>query len=209
MIFGSDVNLDGGSFWVENTGSGTGFGTYSSCGTSNCDYGVYCYGNLHSSGSNTKAGGGYRIDHPQDPENMYLMHSDVSSPEQKNIYDGNVTTDYNGDAVVELPSYFESLNEDYRYQLTVIGNFAQAIINEKINGNRFSIKTDKPYVEVSWQVSGIRKDVFAKAKLAGVEATKEANERGLYQNPEMYGFGIEKSIDYEHYKDLVKTDNND
>jgi hypothetical protein len=38
-----------------------------------------------------------------------------------NIYNGNIITDQNGLAVVELPDYFESLNRDFRYQLTVAG----------------------------------------------------------------------------------------
>jgi len=41
-----------------------------------------------------------------------------------NVYSGPVTTDGNGEAHVSLPSYFEALNEDFRYQLTVMGQFA-------------------------------------------------------------------------------------
>ena len=48
-----------------------------------------------------------------------------------NIYNGNVITDANGEAVVALPEWFEALNRDFRYQLTVIGQFAQAIVAEK------------------------------------------------------------------------------
>jgi len=53
---------------------------------------------------------------------------------------------------------------------------------------------------VRWQVTGIRKDAFAKSKSTEVEAVKDADERGLYQNPEIYGYGMEKSIDREHHK---------
>lgn len=75
-----------------------------------------------------------------------------------NIYNGNITTDANGDATVVLPAYFEALNRDFRYQLTVIGQFAQAIVQDEIQANHFTIKTDKPGVKVSWQVTGIRQD---------------------------------------------------
>jgi hypothetical protein len=45
---------------------------------------------------------------------------------------------------VRLPAYFDRINIDLRYQLTVIGQFAQAIIAKKEAGNRFVIRTDKP-----------------------------------------------------------------
>ena len=48
-----------------------------------------------------------------------------------NIYNGNITTNETGEATVTLPDYFEALNIEFRYQLTVIGTFAQAIIAEK------------------------------------------------------------------------------
>ena len=56
------------------------------------------------------------IDHPLDPANKYLYHSFVESPDMKNIYDGVITTDANGDATVVMPDYFEALNKDFRYQ---------------------------------------------------------------------------------------------
>jgi hypothetical protein len=69
-----------------------------------------------------------------------------------------VTADANGEAVVELPDWFEALNRDFHYQLTVIGQFAQAIVASEIANGQFTIKTDKPSVKVSWQVTGIRQD---------------------------------------------------
>ncbi|MCK5741343.1 MAG: hypothetical protein KAH48_03925, partial [Chlorobi bacterium] len=122
------------------------------------------YGNLDVNGTISKSGGSFKIDHPQDPFNKYLYHSFIESPDMMNIYNGNVVTDVNGNASVQLPDYFESLNIEFRYQLTVIGQFAQAIIFEKIKDNKFKIKTDKPNVEVSWMVTGIRNDSYAKDK---------------------------------------------
>jgi len=49
----------------------------------------------------------------------------------KSVYDERVTIDQYGEAEVELPQYFERLNKDFRYQLTVIGTFAQAIVLTK------------------------------------------------------------------------------
>ncbi len=135
-----------------------------------------------------------RIDHPSDPENKYLQHADVVSPDMLNVYTGNVTTDSDGEAVVVLPDYFAAVNSDFRYQLTVIGQFAQAIIAETISNNRFTIKTDKPNVAVSWQVTGIRQDPFARAQRVQVEVAKLPREVGKYQNPEAYGLSSERGV---------------
>lgn len=143
-------------------------------------------GNVRVTGILTKGGGSFRIDHPLDPQNKYLSHSFVESPDMMNIYNGNTTTDASGEAVVELPSYFDALNREFRYQLTVIGQFAQAIVLEKIKGNQFKVKTDKPRVEVSWQVTGVRKDKFAEQNRIQTEVEKPKNERGNYLYPELY-----------------------
>jgi hypothetical protein len=86
---------------------------------------------------------------------------------------------------------------DYRYQLTVIGQFTQAMVAEKIRGNRFVIKTDKPKVEVSWQVTGIRKDALARFAPMQVEAEKPKEERGKYLAPEAYGKAKTSGIHFQ------------
>ena len=72
-------------------------------------------------------------------------------------------------------------NIDFRYQLTTIGTFAQAIVSEEIQNNKFKIKTDKPNVKVSWQVTGIRNDDFAKDNPIEVEAPKTGWDIGKRQ----------------------------
>jgi len=130
-----------------------------------------------------KGSGTFRIDHPLDPYNKYLFHSFVESPDMMNIYNGNVTTDASGEAVIVMPDYFEALNRDFRYQLTVIGDFAQAAIADEIKDRRFTIKTDKPNVKVSWQVTGVRQDTFAEENRIVVEVDKEPEKKGtlLYE----------------------------
>ena len=155
---------------------------------------VSIFGNLNVYGTLAKSAGAFKIDHPLDPANKYLYHSFVESPDMKNIYDGAVTTDANGNATVILPDYFEALNKDFRYQLTVIGQFAQAIVSSEIKANRFSIKTDKPNVKVSWQVTGIRHDPYAEANRIPIEEMKPARERGLYIYPELYGLPQSSSV---------------
>jgi hypothetical protein len=142
----------------------------------------------------TKNGGTFKIDHPQDPANKYLYHSFVESPDMMNIYNGNIKTDVNGDALVPLPSYFEAENIDFKYQLTVIGQFAQAIVWEKVKDNKFKIKTDKPNVEVSWQVIGVRNDVWAQKYRVIPEVEKEKENKGRYMNPDLFGESADKSI---------------
>jgi hypothetical protein len=127
------------------------------------------------------------IDHPLDPANRYLSHSFVESPDMMNVYNGNVSTDADGNATVELPDYFEALNRDFRYQLTPIGEFAQAIVAEEVRDNRFKIKTDKPNVLVSWQITGIRQDAWANAHRIEVDVEKSEDQRGKYLTPREHG----------------------
>jgi len=151
-------------------------------------------GNLNVTGKLTKGSGSFKIDHPLDPANKYLSHSFVESPDMMNVYNGNVTTDRHGLATVTLPDYFEALNGDFRYQLTVIGQFAQAIVAKKIASNRFVIRTSKPNVEVSWQVTGIRHDAYANAYRIPVEEDKAVGEQGYYLHPEVFGQPESKGI---------------
>ncbi len=133
------------------------------------------------------------IDHPLDPATKYLHHASVESSELKNFYDGVVVTDDDGYATVTLPDWFAALNEDVRYQLTVIGRFAQAIVEQEIKGNRFVIRTNIGRVKVSWQVTGIRHDPWAQAHPLITEEPKPAQVRGTYLHPDLYGQPAEAS----------------
>jgi hypothetical protein len=121
-----------------------------------------------------------------------------------NIYSGNVTTDAQGDAQVRLPDWFEAVNTDFRYQLTVLGQFAQAIVSHRVSNGQFAIKTDKPNVDVSWQLTGVRQDAFAKAHPLVVEEAKNARERGFYLHPELYGAPEAKGIAWSHHPNAMR-----
>jgi hypothetical protein len=162
-------------------------------------------GNVQVSGSLSKSSGTFKIDHPQDPENKYLYHSFVESPDMKNIYDGTITTNSTGEASIELPAYFESLNKDFRYQLTAIGQFAQVIVLDEISNNSFKIKSSIPNVKVSWQVTGIRKDAYAEANRVVVEMEKMGEEKGTYIHPELFGKDKTKGVNYVHEKAALKA----
>ena len=151
---------------------------------------VQINGNLSVSGTKN-----FKIDHPLDPENRYLLHAAIESSEVLNVYSGNVTANKEGEAVVTLPEWFEALNKDFRYQLTPIGAPAQGLyIAEKIGGNRFKIAGARPGMEVSWQVTGVRSDAVMRKHPFKAEEQKPESERGHYVDPEAYGQPEERSV---------------
>ena len=145
-----------------------------------------------------------KMDDPLDPANKYLVHASVGSSEMKNMYDGTVTTDSLGHATVQLPGWFQVLNSDFRYQLTVIGQFAQAIVAREIENNQFEIRTSAPGVKVSWQVTGVRQDAYAKAHPLVVEPEKLTRMRGFYIRPELYGAPAEKQIEWARHPHMMQ-----
>ncbi len=176
--------------------TGTTYGVYGNAFSPN-GYAGFFDGRVNVTGTLTKGGGAFQIDHPLDPENRILRHSFVESPDMMNVYNGNVTTDTRGYATVELPAWFEALNRDFRYQLTVLGQtFAQAIVTQEVRGNRFVILTNEPHTRVSWQVTGIRQDAWANENRIVVEEDKKPDVRGRYLHPAAFGFPRERSVDY-------------
>ncbi len=193
------LNDAGGTGVFASSDSGSGVLALSTSGTAvvaatNTGSAGEFFGNVDVEGTLSKSAGSFKIDHPLDPANKYLYHSFVESPDMMNIYNGTVITDAQGNAIVSMPDWFEALNRDFRYQLTVIGQFAQAIVASEIANHSFTIRTDKPNVKVSWQVTGIRHDAYANAHRIPVEELKLEKDRGLYLHPELYGAAAEKSI---------------
>lgn len=165
--------------------SGPGVGVY---GATTGGYAGFFVGNVTVQGTLSKTAGSFQIDDPLDPANKFLYHSFVESPDMKDMYDGIATLDATGQAWVELPDYFEALNQDYRYQLTAIGEPAPSLyVADEVSGNRFRIAGGNPGQRVSWQVTGTRKDAYAEAHRIPVEVEKPAGERGKYLYPELFG----------------------
>jgi hypothetical protein len=145
-------------------------------------------GNAEISGSLSKGGGSFKIDHPLDPAGRYLYHSFVESPDMKNVYDGTVTLDRDGRATVELPEWFEALNRDFRYQLTaLLGAAPELHVSALVADGEFSIAGGKAGQQVSWQVTGIRQDAWANANRIPVEVDKPEEDHGRYLHPELFG----------------------
>jgi hypothetical protein len=119
-------------------------------------YGVYANGNIGASGVKS-----FMIDHPLDPENKYLRHYSIESPEVLNLYRGSVVLDANGFAEVQLPSYFQAVNVDFSYQLTPVGSAAAVFVAEEINAQgRFKVAGGSPGQKVCWTVYADRNDPF-------------------------------------------------
>jgi hypothetical protein len=135
----------------------------------------------------------------------------------KNVYDGVVVLDNKGKAEIELPDWFGILNKDSRYQLTAIGapgpnlyiaeeiseattttNYSNSSSsgNNNNNNSRFKIAGGASGMEVSWQVTGIRRDPWANTNRIQVEEDKPDKERGYYLHPDLYDQPEERGISH-------------
>jgi hypothetical protein len=201
-VYGRTYSADGSGVWGHGVEAGV-VGTL----TSNSGAAIIGYGNANGGkaaifngfvavmGELYKSSGSFRIDHPLDPENKYLFHSFVESPERKNIYDGTVILDYNGTATIILPDWFGALNKEFRYQLTAIGTSGPNLyIASEVHDNQFKIAGGTSGMKVSWQVTGIRKDAYAERYPQPIEEFKQGRERGKYLHPELYGKPREEGI---------------
>jgi hypothetical protein len=158
------------------------------------------HGDVRVIGMLYKPGGGFKIDHPIHPTDMYLLHSFVESDDMKNIYDGVVTLDSNGKAQIQLPEWFEVLNKDFRYQLTAIGSPGPNLyVEQEITNNCFMIAGGKPGMKVSWMITGIRKDPWAESHRIRTEEEKPIEERGYYLHSDLYNKPLEKNVVMVNY----------
>lgn len=164
-------------------------------------------GSLSVLGALSKSSGTFKIDHPLDPENKYLYHSFVESPDMMNIYNGIAVADEHGEALVLMPEWFEALNMEFRYQLTCVGGYAPVYIAEKLQDNKFKIAGATKGLEISWQVTGIRHDAYAEKNRIQVEVEKSETEKGTYLHPEVFGKPADKGIYYrmQQQNSLPKT----
>ncbi len=168
-------------------------------GSSLPGYAGFFAGKVAVTGTLSKGGGAFKIDHPLDPTNKYLQHSFVESPDMMNVYNGNAALDANGEAWVTMPEWFEALNRDFRYQLTSLGAPGPNLyVAAEVSNNQFKIAGGVPGGRVSWQVTGIRQDAFANANRIVVEVDKPDNERGTYLHAEAFGQPATASLLEKH-----------
>jgi len=203
-VYGSTTGNGSGVYGISSAQSGTGV-----AGICDYTYGTGVYGEGTGGGgwagyfvgAISKSSGSFLIDHPLDPANKYLEHSFVESPDMKNIYDGVAVADTSGEIVVQLPSYFDALNENFRYQLTAIGQAAPNLyVKKELAAGKFIIAGANSGQKISWQVTGVRKDPWAKAHPIVPERDKAAQELGLYKHPEVYGLPEAKGLSWNRFK---------
>jgi hypothetical protein len=151
-------------------------------------------GNVSISGTVSANAKQFVIDHPLDPENRYLNHVGVESDERAVVYSGNVACGKDGTVTVRLPAWLEALAGDFRYQLTCIGGQSGVYVSAEVRDNAFSIAGGDPGQRVSWQVTGVRHDAWAKSQEFVVEEDKPKNERGFFKNPEAFGKDTTASV---------------
>ncbi|MBV6457820.1 MAG: hypothetical protein HONBIEJF_00940 [Fimbriimonadaceae bacterium] len=192
--FENDSTSGRGIYALASATTGTTYGVRGEA-VSNSGYGVYAVGDLGASGTKT-----FRIDHPLDPENRYLVHYSAESPYPQNFYVGTVVTDGKGYAWVDLPSYFSEINANFKYQLTVVDDadaslFVMAKVSKKIRGNRFQIRTSAPNTEVSWEVKADRNDLYVRTRKLKDVVDKTDAEQGKVQHPEHYGKARSEGLD--------------
>ena len=169
------------------------FEIYNSAGVS--VFGVDESGNVSLTGATQTGETSVYLDDPTAPDSRTLTLPAALSNERLVAFSGNATTDASGMAIVTLPAYTDGLAEDFRYQLTAIGSFAQAIVGDKVNGGQFTIRTSEGGVEVSWRVEGVRRDAWAQTHAHEAVAAKD--QPGRYVHPEAFGLGAEAAIQPE------------
>jgi hypothetical protein len=216
---GSSATIGCNNFVLGNSGNGfgvsgttgnnvgTGYAVYGHSYGNGTNWSGYFTGDVNVSGTIVKSAAKTLIDHPLDPENQNLLLTGIDSPEMVVKTSGNVVTDAAGEARVVLPGYFTAIAGNFRYQLTAIGQFAQAIVSEEISANQFQITTDKPGVKVSWEVTGERIDSYAKTLRSMSEVPKTAEQRGRYLHPEAFGKSPERSVDFPILQELSRAQN--
>jgi hypothetical protein len=117
--------------------------------------------NLNVLGSISKAAGSFVIDDPLDPKNKLLYHSFVESPDAMDIYDGIAALDTNGQATIELPDYFDALNDDVQYQVKPIGQpMPDLHISQQEKNDKFGVAGGVTGGKISWQITGVRHDAY-------------------------------------------------
>lgn len=154
-------------------------------------YGMFSNGDMGASGLKL-----FTIDHPADPYNKTIRHFCLESNEVLNVYRGNVVLDADGNAQVELPDYFESINTNYSYQLTPIGGFAPLFVAHEIENGVFHISGGEAGMKVSWTVQAERNDPYLQQypeKRADV-VEKSEREKGKLLIPALYGAGDDSAL---------------
>lgn len=173
----------------------TGNGVVGETAVGSTGFAVFANGDMGASGIKP-----FYIDHPTEPATKYLRHFALESNEVLNVYRGNVILDGNGEAIVTLPNYFETINTNFSYNLIAIGSKSEVFIKEEIHNNQFKIAGGLPNQKISWQVYAERNDAYLQQfpEKRAVEINKDANDSGKYLMPELFNQPKEKGIYHQN-----------
>jgi hypothetical protein len=148
---------------------------------------LWAEGRTHVNAEASHAASGFKIDHPVEPATKYLSHAAVESHERKTVYDGIARFDEHGHAKVRLPNWFSALNSDVRYQLTAVGAAMPRLhVSRPIENNVFHIGGGVAGHAVSWQVTGVRQDVWSVSNPLKVEERKVQRHQGRMLHPDLH-----------------------
>ena len=164
-------------------------------------FGVIADGDLGATGAKP-----FIIDHPLDPENKFLKHFAIEAPEVLNMYRGNVVLDQSGEAIIQLPDYFEAININFSYNLTPIGSAAQVYVKEEISNGTFSIAGGQQGMKVSWVVYAERNDQYLQQNPEkGIDVVEKTNsQKGKYLKPELYNQPAAKGLFNSWKKEVIE-----
>lgn len=153
----------------------------------------------------------FLIDHPLDPANKTLRHFCIESDEVLNMYRGIIELGANGEAIIELPDYFDAININPSYQLTAIGTATQPYVLSEISNNQFVV-AGAPNTKVSWTVHAQRNDPTIQYFNSTIDnyttnvRMKRPHEVGKYFTPEAYGQSKEQGIFYNAAREKNYTE---
>jgi hypothetical protein len=218
----SATNSGTGGDAIQVNANGSGRSAIYASAVSGVDYGIYCAanyatwsgyfaGNVNVTGTLSKGGGSFLIDHPLDPENKLLRHNFVESPNNLLIYTGKIGLDANGQAVVHMPDYFAALTrEDEAYiHLTPVGRPFPVGAEWNPGFESFTVygQADR---NVFWEVLADRDDpVIRQLGRPVVEEKGPDNalcDKGELLYPTAYGYPESRSRDYKELENTKKRE---
>ncbi|MBN2541800.1 hypothetical protein JXI42_02955 [bacterium] len=157
-------------------------------------------GNLDVTGTVSKAGGSFLIDHPLDPLNKTLRHNFVESPENLCLYRGEVILDEYGEGSVKMPDYFSALTKEGEASVTPTPVGKPFMVGYEWNDEYTQFKLyGEPGRKVTYIVLADRDDPVMHEIYRPVEEEKGNGhyEKGKLLYPEAYGYLMEMGVHYQ------------
>lgn len=179
------------------------YGVYGTTTDAANGWGVYSTDDLGAGGALWVTGAkNFLIDNPENPENEMLRHICIESPEALVVYRGKVKLNSNGEAVVEMPSYFKSLTkeDDATVQVTCVGRPFGIGYEWNNDFNSFVVYGDANR-EISWMVMADRDDPYMQKHNIPTVIPKDGSFKGVkagtYLDPESYDLPAEKGHNFQ------------